>query len=415
MDSLRSIETPISAYLNVLSDAPPETRSLGESLFLQIFRDLATFTYWLAQFPNFQSPASQSALFQSISFWLRERAHLIPPDLLEALKAFLFDTILSSYDSLPADSVSALAAGQALFALKLSDGWSDFWNFFWALPNPAVIKNFLCAFSGELAIPTPAISEVKQRLTASGLANQIEVFVLEKLGEGDVLAFRTMPSLVRWSDSLLVLGSNWFPSLADGLTRPEVAQHAADAIRVLLRRSIDVSVKSSMIAALCSPERLTELTGQHHTSVAIVTSLAKLVGQIGTVTINFENPSAYFQLALNYLSLNDEVAIQIVPFLGRYIIATGADVHTAAVHALVQCIARSIDSPANAGRLSATLSEIETFAGLIAMAGGKSPGEVCPLITGLADGTVPTSLVNLSVLCLTYRIWRVCLVCLIKP
>jgi hypothetical protein len=61
-------------------------------------------------------------------------------------------------------------------------------------------------------------------------------------------------------------------------------------------------------------DHVIELAEQHQASVVALKALAKGLGPIGTVLVKIDSA---------------EVVIEVVPFLDCYIVANGADVHTA--------------------------------------------------------------------------------------
>jgi hypothetical protein len=289
------------------------------------------------------------------------------------------------------------AQGQALFVWRFFPShWPDFWGFLFSHPDVDFVKYFLWAFSVELAAVTPgslpAISAMKQRLIDIGVAQQIERHVLQGVGEGDRVAFMTLPSLARWSDSEWQSDPEWISVILRGMGQPEVVQFAADALRVIMRRPIDASFKVELIVGQCCPERISELTGQHRGSVAILASLAKLIVQIGFVLVKWGDAVDFFQLALNYLTLQDEVTLHVLPFLGRYVSAVGGDACRRCVRALIDRITVSIDGFTDTVRLVQALDQIAAYSQVISIASAERTADVIEEIEALAVGEKPVRL-----------------------
>jgi hypothetical protein len=101
VEEVRQLETQLSAYFGVPDDASADAKSAGESIHVQIFRDLDPFAYWLQNFDNFQNQRSKIVLFEAIASWLRNRVESLPPEILEMIKTLLFERLIASEDSIP--------------------------------------------------------------------------------------------------------------------------------------------------------------------------------------------------------------------------------------------------------------------------------------------------------------------------
>jgi hypothetical protein len=178
----------------------------------------------------------------------------------------------------------------------------------------------------------------------------------------------TLPSLIRWSDSAWITEPNCIALIAGGLAQVLLVRFAADALTMILRKPADIALKSLLIMTHTPPDRLATLTDQHAGAPAILTSLARLIVQIGFVLVKGGNPAEFFQLALFYLRLQDEVAVHVLPFIGRYVSLIGGDSCPRTVRCLITRMAATIEAFTDTAKLASALAHLSAYSQIIAIA-----------------------------------------------
>jgi hypothetical protein len=318
-EELAALEQQLVPMFDDSAEYPQNARLAADYLYRRLLQDPSAYGYWLGNYGSLTLSTSKIAALQSIAYWLRHRFESHPPELLETVKAILFD----SGDAVPASMGASLGAGRAMFALRfVPEQWPDFWPAILDSVHTAVFPLFLCSVCTELASPTPLTLPYCASLkgSLSPHLDRIVQLLFERLRHGSPTAFQTLSALVRWTDAAWIGDADLSSVFFGGLGNAETAEFVTDAIRLLLQKSsLDTAVKTEMAASLCPPDRIGELTTQFEGAPSALISLAKLLNQAGILLVSGDAGADYFHLALSYLPLPEAASGQVLPFISLYV------------------------------------------------------------------------------------------------
>jgi hypothetical protein len=387
--ALAALEQQIAPMFDESVEYSPDAQLAADDLYRRFLQDPSAYGYWLSNYGALRFSTSKIAALQTIAFWLRNRFDSHPPELLEPVKAILFDY----GDTVPAAMAASLGAGQAMFALRfVPEQWPDFWPAILDSADAVVFPLFLCAVCTELASPTPLTLPYCASLkgSLSHHLDRIEQFVFDRLRQGSPTAFKTLAALVRWTNAVWIGDPDRSSVFFGGLGNAETAGFVVDAIRLLLQKpNLNTAVKTEMAGTLCPPDRIGELTTQFEGAAIVLIALAKLVNQAGILLVDEDAGAEYFQLALSYLPLPDAVSGQVLPFISLYVSVGPGDAAGAGVAAIVDRIAQVMEQGDVLERLAAANAEIDSFAHVVSIACFSHPADVLDALESLLKGHNP--------------------------
>jgi hypothetical protein len=245
----------------------------------------------------------------------------LPEELLAALKSWLFGQIERSYSALSEPCAMMLARAQSALVVNFfPDRWPDFFEFLFHRP-PLLVSRFLYAFSIEMSNYDPrrfaSLIQTKRYLTEAGICSQLIQYFFRQLDAGDSYAFKSMPFLTNWIPFSWIFDSAFSNKLLNGLQLEENARFVFDCFTSILEK--EFPEKMSLISSFFQPNRICEYANRFQANLGILLSLSDLVSIIGLFCLRNNVGDEFFQLALDFLMIHEDVAMHLFSYLYAYL------------------------------------------------------------------------------------------------
>jgi hypothetical protein len=272
------------------------------------------------------SPFSEFALLTSKEFvlilcrqWCLKRWDRITPEVQAALCHLLFESAIAQFSDLPTDFRNILGDAQCAF---FWNAYPLLWPSFWAdllATDPLFLLNFLggfCSFTSQLATDDNAtFTLIKQSMRSSTVDKQLIEVIGQFLIAGDSLRFRILASLVEWVSLDQIMSAEMMSLIATALDDTETAASSYDVLTTLLNRGMEWSTKLELIKSLELPPRIIRMICAH----CDCNSMALLVETLGSLLMEDDASTAYFQISLQLLTNSGhDISGCVAPFVQQH-------------------------------------------------------------------------------------------------
>lgn len=270
-------------------------------------------------FPLFGEHYSQRFVFDVITYWCKNRSESLSEELWALIRQIIFVSAIEKYNDFEIETAQKLAEAQAQFSLKSYQNlYPDIFQIALQIPNIAILR-FISQLSDILSCPSPrlydSISEYKNLINTNGITNEMVRIVTTNVTRGVNEAFRSLKSIVKWTDLNWINDEDLLEEIYDGIDKNETMPFVISFYTTIMMR---MENREQLFIDFKIIDHYNSMLNNDTNELECLMAFAEMINKCGPFFIGTQHQADLYNIATVLISTHDSIASTVVSYIDLF-------------------------------------------------------------------------------------------------